>query len=104
MTNNFRKNFGNKERVHKLIDLINGEISMEGENEYERMFEKKENVTGSPVSGSSGPVKIEYRGKAKTVEIMNECTHKNGKEYVWVKDLTDNGKTKTLFKEYIKYM
>jgi hypothetical protein len=157
LTNNFRKNFGNKERVHKLLDLINEEISIEGENWYERMFEKKENVTGSPVniehkgkaktveiindnalinkkeyvlakdckdgtpmallkknvSGASGPVKygdedkpvnIEYRGKAKTVEIMNEYTHKNGKEYVWVKDLTDNGKTKTLFKEYIKYM
>ena len=97
LTNNFRKNFGNKERVHKLLDLINEEISIEGENEYERMFGKKENATGSLVN-------IEYRGKAKTVEIMNEYTHKNGKEYVWVKDLTDNGKTKTLFKEYIKYM
>ena len=148
LTNNFRKNFGNN-GVHKLLDLIDEEISIEGENEYERMFGK------NTVSGASGPVKIEhkgkaktieivddnalinekeyvlakdckdgtpmallkknvkyvdkpvnieYRGKAKTVEIMNECTHKNGKEYVWVKDLTDNGKTKTLFKEYIKYM
>ncbi len=160
LTNEFRKKFGN-EGVHRLIDLIDAEISMEGENEYERMFEKK---VGGPVTGASGPVKIEhkgevktvevihdnvlinkkeyvlakdcedgtpmallkknvsgalgpvkymdedkpvnieYRGKAKTVEIMNEYTHKNGKEYVWVKDLTDNGKTKTLFKEYIKYM
>lgn len=164
LTNNFRKNFGNEERVDKLLDLINEEISIEGENWYERMFGKKENATGSQVNiehkgkaktvvqslglvetindnvlinkkeyvlakdckdgtpmallkknvkygdivGTGAfedkPVDIEYRGKAKTVEIMNEYTHKNGKEYVWVKDLTDNGKTKTLFKEYIKYM
>jgi len=105
LTNEFRKNFGNK-GVHKLIDLINAEISIEGENEYERMFGKKKNVSGAsgPVKIDDKPVNIEYRGKAKTVEIMNEYTHKNGKEYVWVKDLTDNGKTKTLFKEYIKYM
>ena len=49
-------------------------------------------------------VKIEYRGKEKTVEIMNECTHKNGKKYIWVRDLSDKGKTKTLFKEYVKYI
>ena len=149
LTNEFREKFHNKD-VHKLLDLINEKISFEGENEYERMFGKKENATGSPVNiehkgkaktveiindnalinkkeyvlakdckdgtpmallkknikymDEDKPVDIEYRGKAKTVEIMNEYTHKNGKEYVWVKDLTDNGKTKTLFKEYIKYM
>ena len=32
--------------------------------------------------GASGPVKIEYKGKEKTVEIMNEYTHKNGKRLV----------------------
>ncbi len=106
LTNEFRKNFGNNE-VQGLIDLIDAKISMKGENEYERMFEKK-NVKYGDIVGTGAfedkPVNIEYRGKAKTVEIMNEYTHKNGKEYVWVKDLTDNGKTKTLFKEYIKYM
>ena len=51
-----------------------------------------------------GPVNIEYKGKAKTVEIMNECTHRNGKSYIWVRDLSDKGKTKTLFKEYVKYV
>jgi hypothetical protein len=47
---------------------------------------------------------IKYRGKPKTVEIMNEFTHPNGKEYVMIKDVTDNGKTKTLFKEYIEWL
>ncbi len=105
LTNEFREKFRNKD-VRRLIDLINAKMSIEGENEYERMFGKKKNVSGAsgPVKIEDKPVNIEYRGKAKTVEIMNEYTHKNGKEYVWVKDLTDNGKTKTLFKEYIKYM
>ena len=69
------------------------------------MFEKK-NVKYGDKAGAfeDKPVDIEYRGKATTVEIINEYTHSNGKEYVLVKDLTDKDKTKTLFKEYIKYM
>jgi hypothetical protein len=106
LTNEFRKKFGNN-GVHKLLDLIDQEISIKGEEEYERMFEdKKGPVSGAsgPVSGASGPVNIEYKGKEKTVEIMNECTHRNGKVYIWVRDLSDKGKTKTLFKEYVKYV
>ena len=57
-----------------------------------------------PDTGAFKPVKIEYRGKEKTVEIMNEYTHRNGKSYIWVRDLSDKGKTKTLFKEYVKYV
>jgi hypothetical protein len=68
-----------------------------------KYFEDEDNVSKKEVE-TAGPVKIEYRGKAKTVEIMNECTHKNGKTYIWVRDLSDNGKTKTLFKEYVKYV
>ena len=44
------------------------------------------------------------RERVETVEGINEYTHANGKDYVLVRDMTDNGKTKTLFKEYIKYM
>ena len=47
---------------------------------------------------------IEYRGNPRIVDIINEYTHANGKEYVLVKDLSDHDKTKTLFKEYIKFM
>lgn len=84
LTNEFRNKFGNKD-VHKLIDLIDAKISMEGENEYEIMFGKKENVSGAlgPVkygdivgAFEDKPVDIEYRGKAKTVEIINEYTQK----------------------------
>ncbi len=128
LSNEFRKKFGNN-IVHKLLDFIDEEISIKGEEEYERLFEDKKgpvsaessvrSTTGAsgpvsaessvqgafkPVSGASGPVKIEYRGKEKTVEIMNEYTHRNGKSYIWVRDLSDKGKTKTLFKEYVKYV
>lgn len=47
---------------------------------------------------------IKYRGKPKTIVVMNEFKHANGKDYVMVKDVTDNDKTKTLFKEYIEWM
>jgi len=160
LSHEFRKKFDTK-KVSHLVDLIDEEISIKGEEEYERLFEdKKGSVTaessvritsagpvnikyaGRPMlvqvikeytsndgstyvdvkdmnngqvatlikdyideeGGASGPVKIEYKGKEKTVEIMNEYTHKNGKSYIWVRDLSDNGKTKTLFKEYVKYV
>jgi antitoxin component YwqK of YwqJK toxin-antitoxin module len=52
----------------------------------------------------NGKKEIFYRGKAKTVEVINEYTLNNGKEYVMVKDFTDNGKKKSLFKEYIQWL
>jgi len=101
LTNEFRKKFGNN-GVHKLLGLIDQEISIKGEEEYERLFKDKKGSDKEPMS--SGPVNIEYKGKEKTVEIMNEYTHRNGKSYIWVRDLSDKGKTKTLFKEYVKYV
>ena len=101
LTTEFRKKFGNNDSsVNSLVDFVNKEMSVEGGIIYKRKFEDKKGSEKEPV----GPVKIEYRGKPKTVEIMNECTHKNGKKYIWVRDLSDNGKTKTLFKEYVKYV
>jgi hypothetical protein len=78
------------EPIDDLVEKINKLMTVEGKNRYSALFEKR--------------VKIEYRGKPKTVEIINEYTHANGKEYILVKDITDHDKTKTLFKEYVKYM
>jgi len=112
LTNEFRKKFDTKKVCH-LVDLIEQELSIKGKDEYERMFVDKVSDKEPPViaessvqstSGASGPVKIEYKGKEKIVEIMNEYTHRNGKSYIWVRDLSDKGKTKTLFKEYVKYV
>jgi len=117
LTTEFRKKFGNNDSsVNCLVEFINKEMTVEGGIIYKRKFEDKKGSEKEPVgpviaessvqstSGASGPVKIEYRGKEKTVEIMNESTHKNGKVYIWVRDLSDKGKTKTLFKEYVKYV
>jgi antitoxin component YwqK of YwqJK toxin-antitoxin module len=102
LTTEFRKKFGNNDSsVNSLVEFINKEMSVEGGIIYKRKFEDNGSEKDT---GASGPVKIEYRGKEKIVEIMNECTHKNGKNYIWVRDLSDNGKTKTLFKEYVKYV
>jgi antitoxin component YwqK of YwqJK toxin-antitoxin module len=103
LTTEFRKKFGNNDSsVNSLVEFVNKEMSVEGGIIYKRKFEDKKGSEKD--TGASGPVKIEYRGKSKIVEIMNECTHKNGKKYIWVRDLSDKGKTKTLFKEYVKYI
>lgn len=88
----------------KNIGVIKFDSISEGTKKQSREEEIKEEKVSEKDTGASGPVKIEYRGKEKIVEIMNECTHKNGKKYIWVRDLSDNGKTKTLFKEYVKYI
>jgi len=46
-------------------------------------------------------MKILYRGKPKTITIINKYT-KNNKEYAVITDHTDNDKTKTLFTSYIE--
>jgi hypothetical protein len=84
----------------KYAELINKIKKAVGEEPVDDLIEK----INEKLETSKKTLQIEYRGKAKTVEVMNEYTHGNGKDYVLVKDITDNGKTKTLFKEYIKYM
>lgn len=81
------------EPIDDLVEKINKLMSVEGKNKYSALF-----------GGVVNQVKIEYRGKPKTVEIINEYTLANGKQYIMVKDITDHDKTKTLFKEYVKYM
>jgi hypothetical protein len=82
-----------------LIEKIDKIMIVAGKKEYDRLFK---NVTPAVVPTVTKNIK--YRGKPKTVEVMSEYTHVNGKNYVLVKDVTDNGKTKTLFKEYIEWM
>jgi hypothetical protein len=84
----------------KYAELINKIKKAVGDEPIDDLIEK----INKKLETSKKTLQIEYRGKAKTVEVMNEYTHGNGKDYVLVKDITDNGKTKTLFKEYIKYM
>ena len=90
----------------EFIGKIDRFISPQGKKIYEKLVNSQPQQLQTPQTpqSSQGGVSIEYRGKAKTVEVINEYTHSNGKNYVLVKDLTDNDKTKTLFKEYIKYL
>lgn len=81
------------EPIDDLVEKINKMMSVEGKNTYSALF-----------GGVVNQINIEYRGKPKTVEIINEYTLANGKQYIMVKDITDHDKTKTLFKEYVKYM
>jgi hypothetical protein len=87
----------------KYAELINKIKKAVGDEPIDDLIEKI-NEQLETTKTPKKTLQIEYRGKAKTVEVMNEYTHGNGKDYVLVKDITDNGKTKTLFKEYIKYM
>ena len=84
-----------KDNIKTLLININNNMSVAGKKEYIEWF-KKENKQNEK--------NIKYRGKPKTVVVMNEFKHANGKDYVMVKDVTDNDKTKTLFKEYIEWM
>ncbi len=93
----------------EFIRKIDRFMSPQGKKIYEKLVNTQpqpqtQSQQLQSSQSSQGGVSIEYRGKAKTVEVINEYTHSNGKNYVLVKDLTDNDKTKTLFKEYIKYL
>jgi hypothetical protein len=90
----------------EFIGKINRFMSPQGKKIYEKLINTQPQTPQAPQAPQSSQrgVSIEYRGKAKTVEVINEYIHSNGKNYVLVKDLSDNDKTKTLFKEYIKYL
>ena len=83
---------GLKDGIYIEYDITNKIVT-------QKRFKDDVEVVESPKE-----LKILYRGKAKTVEVVNEYTHENGKEYVIIKDITDNGKTKSLFKEFIEWL
>ncbi len=90
------ENSPNKDNVKNFLEIVNKSMTKAGRQEYNERF----NSTQKEPSQKN----IKYRGKPKTVEIVDEYTYPDGKEYVMVKDVTDEGRTKTLFKEYIEWL
>jgi hypothetical protein len=90
------ENSSNKDNVKNFLEIVNKSMTEAGRQEYNKWFNSTQK--------DSSQKNIKYRGKPKTVEIVDEYTYPDGKEYVMVKDVTDEGRTKTLFKEYIEWL
>ena len=98
--------------VKTFVELINKCRTNDETNEGNELLDKINNfIKSTSIKQTKNkfcdypkyPIKIEYRNKPKTVQIVSEYVS-NNKIYLLVKDLTDSNKTKTFFKDYVKFL